>query len=68
MEETIIKLQTIAQHQEQEIAQLSAELYTQQKEIGKLKQQMAAMIERLRSFSEAMDGQDKSPEPPPPHY
>jgi len=65
----MIRLQTIVGHQEEDIAHLSNELYTQQKELDKLKQQMAALIERLRSISHAADSnQDKSPEPPPPHY
>ena len=69
MDEMIIKLQTIVGHQEEDIANLSQELYTQQQEVHKLKQQMAVLIERYRSFMDAADGtQDKTPEPPPPHY
>lgn len=69
MEEKITELQTIVGHQEVEIANLSAELYVQQKELSKLKQQMANLIERFLSLSEATEAaRDKSPEPPPPHY
>ncbi|MBY0406894.1 MAG: SlyX family protein [Rickettsiales bacterium] len=65
----IIKLQTIVGYQEEEIASLSQELYVQQKELQQLKQQMAVLIDRFRSLSDAAGGQqDKSPEPPPPHY
>ncbi len=65
----MIRLQTIVGHQEEEIASLSKELYAQQKEINTLKKQMAVLIDRFRTLSEAADGpQDKSPEPPPPHY
>lgn len=69
MDDMMIRLQTIVGHQEEEISNLSKELYTQQKELQKLKQQMAMLMERLRAFSEAAEGaQDKRPEPPPPHY
>ena len=65
----MIRLQTIVGHQEEEIANLSKELYTQQQELQKLKQQMAVLIERFRSFLDVADSpQDKNPEPPPPHY
>lgn len=69
MEEMIIKLQTIVGHQDEDIANLSKELYTQQQEIHKLKQQMAALLDRVRSLIDAAESaQDKLPEPPPPHY
>ena len=69
MDDMMIRLQTIVGHQEEDIANLSKELYTQQKELNHLKQQMAALIERFRSFADAADSnQDKIPEPPPPHY
>lgn len=65
----IIKLQTIVGYQEEEIANLSKELYTQQKEIRELRDQVAGILSRLRALSEASAGpQDKAPEPPPPHY
>ena len=69
MDEMIIRLQTIVGHQEEDIANLSKELYTQQKELNTLKRQMSLLLERIRSFPDAADGgQDKTPEPPPPHY
>jgi uncharacterized coiled-coil protein SlyX len=67
MDEMMIRLQTIVGHQEEEISNLSNELYTQQKELNALKQQMAVLLERFRSLPD--DGaQDKGMEPPPPHY
>lgn len=69
MDDIIIKLQTIVGHQDEDIANLSKELYTQQQEIHKLKQQMSALIDRVRSLLDATQGSsDKTPEPPPPHY
>ena len=65
----MIKLQTIIGHQDEDIANLSKELYTQQQELNKLKQQMAALLERFRTLFDTADNpQDKIPEPPPPHY
>ncbi len=64
----MIKLQTIVGYQEEDIANLSKELYTQQQELTKLKQQMAQLTERFRSMLDAADNtHDKTPEPPP-HY
>ena len=69
MNDMMIKLQTIVGHQEEEIANLSKELYTQQQELHKLKQQMNLLIDRFRAFRDMAEGpQDKTPEPPPPHY
>jgi len=69
MDELMIKLQTIIGHQDEDIANLSKELYTQQQELNKLKQQMALLLERFRALLDAGDNtQDKTPEPPPPHY
>ena len=69
MDEMMIRLQTIVGHQEEDIANLSKELYVQQKELNALKQQMTVLIDRFRTFAEAADGtQDKGIEPPPPHY
>ena len=67
MDDSIIELQTIVAHQAEEIANLSQEMYAQQKELMKLKQQMAMLLDRFRSLAEA-GAQDKTPEPPPPHY
>ncbi len=65
----IIKLQTTVGHQEEEIKNLSCELYIQQKELTALKAQMAALMERLKSLSASNDtGIDITNEPPPPHY
>ena len=69
MDEMMITLQTIVGHQEEEIANLSQEVYTQQKELNRLKQQMAMVLERFRALQEAGEGgQEKNVEPPPPHY
>jgi uncharacterized coiled-coil protein SlyX len=68
MDETIIKLQTMAEHQEEEISNLSKELYTQQQELQKLKQQMALLVDRFRAFSDAAAEATQDKEPPPPHY
>ncbi|NBO17726.1 MAG: SlyX family protein [Proteobacteria bacterium] len=67
MDDTIITLQTIVAHQGEDIAALSQELYTQQKELALLKQQMGVLLERLRTLADA-GPQDKAQEPPPPHY
>lgn len=69
MDETIIKLQNIVQDQADEIASLSAELYTQQKELAALKKQFALIVNRLTALSQN-DGvvKDASEETPPPHY
>lgn len=65
----IIKLQTIVGHQEEEISNLSKELYVQQKEVSLLKQQVAALIERFRGLRDAGGSvADMGAEPPPPHY
>ena len=69
MDKTIIKLQNLVQDQADEIASLSAELYTQQKELGALKKQLALILDRLTTLSQN-DGavKDASEETPPPHY
>ena len=65
----MIKLQTILGHQDEDIANLSKELYTQQQELNKLKQQVAMLVERINPLLEsAHNALDKAPEPPPPHY
>lgn len=69
MDEMMIRLQTILGYQEEEIAHLSQELYTQQKELQQLKRQMATLLDRLRCLPAAAEGmQDLGGEPPPPHY
>lgn len=69
MDEAIIKLQILAEHQETEIQALSKELYTQQKELAQLRLQLAELTERLYALENdpgtALDADD---EPPPPHY
>lgn len=69
MDEMMITLQTRLLHQEEEIATLSKELYLQQKEMVKLKQQFAELAMRFKTLASEGDGvRDISHEPPPPHY
>lgn len=69
MDERIVKLENIVQEQADEIASLSTELYTQQKEIAALTRQLALFGDRLMHLSQN-DGvvKDASEETPPPHY
>lgn len=69
MEEALIKLQNITQHQANDIANLSAELYSQQRELAELKNQLALILERLTNLSQNDDAvKDASEETSPPHY
>jgi len=69
MEEMIIKLQILAQHQEEAIASLSNELYSQQKELAKLRQQFGELKEHFQAMSNEGGGvKDIGLETPPPHY
>ena len=68
MEDMIIKLQTIVEHQGEEISSLSQELYLQQQEIAALRQQFLELKERFQSLENEVGNVDASLEPPPPHY
>ncbi len=69
MNELMITLQTRMLHQEEEISQLSQELYVQQKEITTLKQQFSALAERFQSLTnEESIVRDMEQETRPPHY
>jgi len=66
MEEMIIKLQETISHQGEAITLLSDELYIQQKEIAKLRDQYNKLESK---YLEALDGnQNTDQEAPPPHY
>lgn len=68
MSDDITRLQEAVAHQAKELAQLSDEVYTQQKEITILRQQVRILASRLRAA--AGEGAIRSPEEetPPPHY
>lgn len=69
MENDIVALQEIVSHQQEEIARISDELYTQQREITALRNELASLRAVLKAS--AGDGfQIRSPdqETPPPHY
>lgn len=69
MDEAIIQLQIKTEHQAEEIAALSKELYTQQKELERLRLQIADMKERFRELQDNSGGiKDIAEETPPPHY
>ena len=69
MDESMIALQTRLLHQEEDISKLSKELYMQQKELAKLKQQFTALALRFQSLaSEESSVRDIKDETPPPHY
>lgn len=69
MDESIIALQTRLLHQEEDILNLSKELYIQQKELVKLKQQFTALAKRFQSLVHEESGvRDMKDETPPPHY
>jgi len=68
MDEMMIKLQILVEHQAEEISDLSKELYNQQKELARIKQQFADLTEKFQSLSDGQVSADHSEEPPPPHY
>jgi uncharacterized coiled-coil protein SlyX len=49
MEETIIQMQEILSHQSEDIARMSDELYTQQREIIALREQLAKLQSKLEA-------------------
>jgi uncharacterized coiled-coil protein SlyX len=69
MEQKIIDLQIIIEHQAADIASLSEELYAQQKELAALKRQFAELKESLKAMADEGGAvKDLSQETPPPHY
>ena len=70
MHDDIVTLQEMLAHQSVEIAQLSEELYKQQKEMSHLKKQLALLIDKVRELEAngSQTNQPFTPEPPPPHY
>ena len=66
MEDKIIELQEIIAHQGVTLTQLSDELYAQQKETAELRRQVKLLSEQLQKY--ALDDDNGTPEPPPPHY
>lgn len=68
MEETIIKLQELIEHQREDIANLSHELYTQQKEVALLKKHLLKLHDKMQSIENNRGAANAGDEPPPPHY
>lgn len=68
MDDTIIKLQETVAYQNVEIAQLSEELYTQQKELAALRLQLDRLSSLMQNSQAQPGTHDGTPEPPPPHY
>lgn len=70
MDDIIIHMQTTIDRHEMDIVNLSDELYTQQKEVAKLRDQLAQLEQRLKSLAdEDYSAQTElGQEPPPPHY
>jgi len=69
MNDEIMALQEMVAHQSQDIAWLSDELHTQQKEIARLHQQLEALHAKLQAATEEGGGaQTPDRGPPPPHY
>jgi len=69
MENLIIELQEIVTHQREDIDNLSAEFYAQQKEIAELR----LLVQKLLTKAQDDSGNDSgirmvSEETPPPHY
>lgn len=69
MEDIIIGLQETLAHQEQEVARMSEELYTQQQEISILRQQIIRLEAKLIGMiEEGLPTRSIDQEAPPPHY
>jgi len=69
MDNDIITIQEIISHQGDEIIRMSRELYIQQLEISRLREQMDKINIRLNSSSDGGDGiRPVDQESPPPHY
>lgn len=69
MDAITIKLQEMLTCQALDIAQLSEELYAQQKEVSELKKQYAELKQRIQSLADEGEApSDITNEPPPPHY
>lgn len=68
-ESSLIVLQELVSHQEEEIARLSAELYAQQKELMVMKTEILSLKTMVKS-SLMQDSPIRSvdQETPPPHY
>lgn len=69
MDDILIKMQTTIAQQDVDISNLSDELYTQQKEMAQLREEVRALKQHLKSMAD--DGFSSTPpeqEPPPPHY
>jgi uncharacterized coiled-coil protein SlyX len=68
MDETVIRLQEMISHLEHDFSKLSAELYTQQKELAVLRQQVLSLQKKLEASADNTPLQTLTQEPPPPHY
>ena len=68
MKETIIALQETLAHQEQEIVRMSEEIYTQQREIAILRQQVMQLDAKFKEVIEEIPTRTTEQEAPPPHY
>lgn len=68
MDDPIITLQELLEHQRQDIASLSEELYAQQKEIALLKKQLLKLNDKMQALGNSQGAANPTDEPPPPHY
>ena len=68
VEDIIIKMQSMMAQHELAIAELSDELYAQQKETEQLREQLRQVREQMRSLSAQAAEAPATIEPPPPHY
>lgn len=66
---TLITLQEIVSHQQEEITRLSDELYAQQKDILQLRAELASLRAMLKaSAGDGFQIRSQAEETPPPHY
>lgn len=69
MDESIITLQIKLEYQAEEIANLSKEIYAQQKELASLRRQLAELTLRCEALENDQGSSGEiEDEPPPPHY
>ena len=68
MNDIIIKIEEVLTHQGEDIARMSEELYTQQKELAALRGQVTKLTDKIKSLQEEGNIRPVDEETPPPHY